>query len=180
MTPALARNAHPTSLWLASIPSPLGVLEAAACEAGVCELSFPRERERDAELAALCELLGAQRARGSHRHLEQLADELGRYFAGRLQRFRVPLHAPGTVFERRAWDALLQIPYGATWSYGQQAAAMGQPSASRAVGAANGRNRIAIVIPCHRVIGASGQLVGYAAGVERKRFLLELERAHAR
>jgi len=180
MSPALARNADPTSLWLASIPSPLGVLEAAACEAGVCELSFPRKCERDAELAALCELLGARRARGSHRHLEQLADELGRYFAGQLKRFRVPLHAPGTVFERRAWDALLEIPYGATWSYGQQAVAMGQPSASRAVGAANGRNRIAILIPCHRVIGASGQLVGYAAGVGRKRFLLELERARAR
>lgn len=162
-------------LWLASIPSPLGLLEAAACDAGVCELSFPRPRKREAEIAALCELLGANVARGSHRYLEQLSDELERYFSGALRRFRVPLHAPGTPFERRAWDALLQIPYGATWSYGQQAAAMGQPTASRAVGAANGRNRIAIVIPCHRVIGASGKLVGYAAGVERKRFLLELE-----
>ncbi|MBM3990019.1 MAG: methylated-DNA--[protein]-cysteine S-methyltransferase [Planctomycetes bacterium] len=177
MTPTLARDARSVSLWLASIPSPLGMLEAAACEAGVCELAFPRGRERDAELGALSELLGAQRVRGSHRHLERLAEELERYFAGKLTRFRVPLHAPGTAFERRAWSALLEIPYGATWSYGQQAAAMGQPRASRAVGAANGRNRIAIVIPCHRVIGANGALVGYAAGVERKRFLLELERA---
>jgi AraC family transcriptional regulator of adaptative response/methylated-DNA-[protein]-cysteine methyltransferase len=180
MARALARDTQPRSLWLASIPSPLGLLEAAACEAGVCELSFPREREREAELDELCELLGAQRAHGSHRHLDQLVEELERYFAGKLKRFRVPLHAPGTAFERRAWDALLQIPYGATWSYGQQAAALGQPNASRAVGAANGRNRVAILIPCHRVIGASGKLVGYAAGVERKRFLLELERAHTR
>ncbi len=177
MARALPRDTLARSLWLASIPSPLGLLEAAACEDGVCELSFPRERAREAELDALCKLLGANIAHGSHRHLEQLADELERYFAGKLRRFHVLLHAPGTPFERRVWDALLQIPYGTTWSYGQQATAMGRPGAARAVGAANGRNRIAVLIPCHRVIGASGRLVGYAAGVERKRFLLELERA---
>ncbi|NUP95857.1 MAG: methylated-DNA--[protein]-cysteine S-methyltransferase [Planctomycetaceae bacterium] len=176
MATNLARAVTLRPLWLASIPTPLGRMEAAACDEGVCELAFPRPQSREKELASLCELLDAEVVRGSHPHLERLEDELTRYFEGKLKRFRVPLHAPGTPFDELAWKALLQIPWGETRSYGQQAALMGRPSASRAVGAANGRNRIAIVIPCHRVIGSTGKLVGYAAGVERKRFLLELER----
>lgn len=104
------------------------------------------------------------------------ARQLGAYFEGKLQRFDLPLSPSGTPFQRRVWTALLDIPYGHTSTYGEIAAALGQPTASRAVGAANGRNPIGVVVPCHRVIGKSGALVGYAGGLDTKRFLLDLER----
>ena len=104
--------------------------------------------------------------------------QLGRYFAGELTEFDLPLRPSGTEFQRRVWAALTAIPFGTTASYGQIAAQIGMtPSASRAVGLANGRNPIAIVVPCHRVIGANGKLVGYAGGLDRKRHLLQLEDA---
>lgn len=109
--------------------------------------------------------------------LLQLQRELDAYFAGRLRRFAVALDASGTDFQKRAWAALAAIPYGETRSYGQQAHAIGRPQAARAVGAANGRNPIGIVVPCHRVIGADGAMSGYAGGVDCKVFLLKLEGA---
>jgi methylated-DNA-[protein]-cysteine S-methyltransferase len=107
--------------------------------------------------------------------LTQLRRELDEYFAGRLRRFSVALEPQGTAFQRMAWAALLRIPFGETRTYGQQAQAMGRPTAVRAVGAANGRNPIGIVVPCHRVIGADGALTGYAGGLGCKEFLLKLE-----
>ena len=101
--------------------------------------------------------------------------QLGEYFEGRRRGFDLPLAPSGTPFQLRAWKALQDIPYGATRSYGEQARAMGQPRAVRAVGAANGRNPIAIVVPCHRVIGGNGGLTGYGGGLDVKRFLIELE-----
>jgi methylated-DNA-[protein]-cysteine S-methyltransferase len=101
--------------------------------------------------------------------------QLDDYFAGRRRDFDLPLAPAGTPFQRRVWRALLEIPYGRTESYGALAARLGQPGASRAVGLANGQNRISIVIPCHRVIGSSGALTGYGGGLERKRWLLALE-----
>ncbi len=105
--------------------------------------------------------------------------QLDAYFAGKLRRFDLPLAPRGTPFQQRVWAALLNIPYGATRSYGQQAAVIGSPKAVRAVGLANGRNPIAIIIPCHRVIGANGSLTGYGGGMARKQLLLDLERAAA-
>ena len=102
-----------------------------------------------------------------------------RRFAGQLTSFDLPLDPAGTGFQRRVWAALLDIPYGQTASYGQLAGRIGQPAASRAVGLANGRNPIAIIIPCHRVIGSDGSLTGYGGGLDRKRFLLDLERRSA-
>ena len=104
------------------------------------------------------------------------AAQLREYFAGDRVDFDLVLAASGTAFQHRVWAALREIPYGWTWSYGQLAAHIGQPTASRAVGLANGRNPIAIVVPCHRVIGASGTLTGYAGGMGRKRWLLDHER----
>lgn len=106
--------------------------------------------------------------------------QLAEYFDGGRQAFDLPLAPLGTEFQVRVWEQLRQIPYGQTRSYGQIAAALGQPGASRAVGLANGRNPISIVVPCHRVVGASGALTGYAGGPERKRFLLDLERGAGR
>lgn len=102
-------------------------------------------------------------------------DQLRAYFAGELTEFDVPYEITGTEFQRRVWTALLTIPYGQTRSYGQVAAQIGAPKASRAVGLANGRNPISIIVPCHRVIGGDGSLTGYGGGIERKRALLDLE-----
>jgi methylated-DNA-[protein]-cysteine S-methyltransferase len=105
-----------------------------------------------------------------------VAAQLHEYFDGRRIAFDVPLLMHGTTFERRVWRALQDIPYGETVSYGELARRIGQPSAPRAVGLANGRNPISVIVPCHRVIGANGSLTGYGGGLERKRILLELER----
>ena len=107
--------------------------------------------------------------------LTQTKHELDAYFLGKLRAFTVPLAPRGTAFQKRAWVALTKIPYGETRSYGQQAHIVGQPSAVRAVGAANGKNPIGIIVPCHRVIGANGSLTGYAGGLHNKEFLLKLE-----
>jgi methylated-DNA-[protein]-cysteine S-methyltransferase len=106
----------------------------------------------------------------------EAARQLGEYFAGARTAFDLPLRAAGTAFEQRVWDELRRIPYGETTSYGELARRLGHAGAARAVGRANGRNPLAIVVPCHRVIGASGALTGYAGGLERKRALLALER----
>ena len=107
--------------------------------------------------------------------LELAAAQLREYFAGKRRTFDLPLAPRGTAFQERVWRALLAIPFGETCSYGDIARAIGRPSASRAVGAANGKNPIAIIIPCHRVIGTSGALVGYGGGLPTKRWLLEHE-----
>lgn len=106
------------------------------------------------------------------------ARQLDAYFAGELTEFDLRLRLDGTEFQRRVWTALCDIAYGETISYGELARRIGKPSASRAVGLANGRNPVAIVVPCHRVIGASGSLTGYGGGLDRKRTLLDLERSH--
>jgi methylated-DNA-[protein]-cysteine S-methyltransferase len=106
--------------------------------------------------------------------------QLREYFAGERTTFEVPLALDGSSFERRVWSALQQIPYGETISYGQLARGIGQPAAARAVGLANGRNPVAVIVPCHRVIGANGTLTGYGGGLERKRLLLELENGQGR
>ncbi|HTM53326.1 MAG TPA: methylated-DNA--[protein]-cysteine S-methyltransferase [Pirellulales bacterium] len=106
-------------------------------------------------------------------------EQLAEYFAGQRQRFDVPLKLAGTPFQQRVWQELLRIPFGTTISYAQLAERVGQPTASRAVGHANGRNPISIIVPCHRVIGANGKLTGYAGGLDKKQWLLEWEASAA-
>ena len=164
-----------------AIDSPIGTLVAMANDAGIIFLEFEdgadleralvREANGDAEIPA--EATWYNEAQG---HLERLAEELGDYFAGRLREFSVPAVPRGTPFEMKAWEYLRSIPFGQTRSYGEQARAVGSPGAARAVGRANGRNSIAIVIPCHRVIGADGSLTGFGGGLDRKRWLIEHER----
>ena len=107
--------------------------------------------------------------------LPELREQLTAYFAGELRDFDVPLALVGTPFQREVWDALRRVPYGSTRTYGELAADIGRPTAVRAVGAANGRNPACIVVPCHRVVGSTGQLTGYAGGVDKKARLLALE-----
>lgn len=107
--------------------------------------------------------------------LPDLREQLDAYWRRELKDFDVPIRVTGTPFQQRVWAALRRIPYGETWSYGRLALEIGQPTASRAVGMANGRNPVGIVVPCHRVIGSTGTMVGYGGGLDRKRFLLALE-----
>jgi len=166
-------RAHVTLDW---IESPLGRLVAGATDTGVCLLEFSDPGRLDAQIGTLERRLGCAVTQGEHPLLPQLGAELAEYFAGERRTFSVPLHYPGTEFQVRVWTALRAIPYGQTTSYEALAATVSRPGAQRAVGKANGDNRIAIVIPCHRVVRKDGTLCGYGGGLWRKRRLLELER----
>ncbi len=161
------------------IQSPLGPLLAAATPEGVCMLEFGGPRASAAQLEGLRRALGCAVVPGRSSHLDLLRAELDAYFAGRLSRFSVPLVLAGTPFQRRVWEALVRIPFGATISYEELARSARRPGACRAAGSANGRNRIVILVPCHRVVNKSGALGGYGGGLWRKRALLELERSTA-
>jgi AraC family transcriptional regulator of adaptative response/methylated-DNA-[protein]-cysteine methyltransferase len=158
------------------LESPLGPLVAGATADGVCLLEFTDERRYDNQLATVARRLDAAIVPGSGPHLDHLQAELEEYFAARRRAFTVPLLSPGTEFEERVWGELRRIPYGETRSYEDLARTLGRPNAQRAVGTANGRNRISIVIPCHRVVNKSGKLGGYGGGLWRKQALLDLER----
>jgi AraC family transcriptional regulator of adaptative response/methylated-DNA-[protein]-cysteine methyltransferase len=162
-------------ILLAWLKSPLGPLVAGATAEGVCLLEFSDRRMLETQLAAVRRLFASPAVPGTNDHLRQLEAELAAYFAGTLRAFSVPLAYPGTAFQRRVWEELLRIPYGQTRSYEALAAAVGLPGGQRAVGRANGQNRIAIVIPCHRVVRKDGHLGGYGGGLRRKQFLLDLE-----
>lgn len=148
--------------------SPIGVITVVGGDAGVSGLYMEEHRHRPPLRD------GAVRDDTS---FAPLIGELEEYFAGARQTFTAPVAFDGgTVFQRRVWAALLAIPYGATTTYGAIAADLGLPGGSRAVGLANGRNPVSIVVPCHRVVGSDGRLTGYGGGTERKRWLLDLER----
>ncbi|MFM9997202.1 MAG: methylated-DNA--[protein]-cysteine S-methyltransferase [Phycisphaerales bacterium] len=180
MTAPSPAGRSPAPLATREIDTPLGPMLGAATDGGVCLLEFTDRRALATELRELDRGLGrtppdTRATADPFEHLDHLSDELSAYFAGVITRFSVPLVPAGSAFERGVWDLLMAIPYGRTTSYGAIARQLGQPGASRAVGRANGRNRIAIVIPCHRVIDSSGGLHGYGGGLHRKRYLLELE-----
>jgi AraC family transcriptional regulator of adaptative response/methylated-DNA-[protein]-cysteine methyltransferase len=168
-----ARNAR--VIELAWIATPIGPMLAAAEDAGLCFLEFADRRALASQIAALRRRVGAAIVPGEHRHAHAARRQLGQYFGGERRDFDLPLRTPGTPFQERVWAELRRIPFGATRSYAEVARAIGEPSAFRAVARANGMNRVAIVVPCHRVIGASGELSGYGGGVWRKRALLEHE-----
>ena len=162
----------------AAVETPFGPMIAGATDDGICLLEFSDRRMLEAQLQRLGKLLRQPMIPGEHRYLAQLREELTSYFAGALQTFTVPLVYRGTPFEERVWRELTRIPYGETISYAQLAERVSSPGAQRAVGRANGMNRIAIVIPCHRVVNADGKLGGYGGGLWRKNWLLNLERTN--
>ncbi len=151
-----------------SFDSPIGPLTVAADDAAIRHILFPRNRHE-------------ARGRELWRHdpgqplLQEARAQLLQYLHGERTAFELPLQPQGTPFQLRVWQALADIPFGQTWSYVQLARHIGQPTASRAVGAANGRNPLPLVLPCHRVIGSGGALTGFGGGVETKAFLLNLE-----
>ncbi|MFQ5511081.1 MAG: bifunctional transcriptional activator/DNA repair enzyme AdaA [Candidatus Krumholzibacteriia bacterium] len=158
--------------------TPLGPMVAGATEDGVCLLEFTDRRMLETQIKRLRKLLNCVIAPGSNPHIAQVDDELGRYFEGTLREFTVPLVVPGTEFQRSVWENLQRVPYGETGTYDAIARAIGRPGAQRAVGKANGDNRLAIIIPCHRIVRSDGRLWGYGGGIWRKRFLIDHERKH--
>jgi AraC family transcriptional regulator, regulatory protein of adaptative response / methylated-DNA-[protein]-cysteine methyltransferase len=175
ITPGRAANSEP--LLFTRLTTPLGPMIAMAERRGLVLLEFLDRPALTKEVEALQNRYGYAVAPGHHAHLQQIEAELTQYFAGKLTDFNVPLHLPGSDFARQVWAELAKIPYGQTSTYGAIAALLGKPGASRAVGLANGHNRLSIVVPCHRVIGADGSLTGYGGGQPRKAFLLRLEKA---
>jgi methylated-DNA-[protein]-cysteine S-methyltransferase len=159
------------SLFYTSIDSPIGELLLLGDDEALHGL-YMQDGRKPARIAP--------RWKRSVAPFTDVQTQLREYFAGERVVFDTPLAMHGTLFERQVWRALVDIPYGETVSYGEIATRVGQPSAARAVGLANGRNPIAVIVPCHRVIGADGTLTGYGGGFERKRLLLELESGQGR
>ena len=154
------------TIWYAELNSPLGKLTLESDGKALTRIRLPEEEwEADPQI---------NRVRKPDL-FKDAAAQLGAYFRGEAKNFDLPLNPPGTPFQKKVWDLLREIPSGTTITYGELAVRAGNPKASRAVGAANGKNPIPIIIPCHRVIGSNGKLTGYAGGLEAKKRLLEIE-----
>jgi AraC family transcriptional regulator of adaptative response/methylated-DNA-[protein]-cysteine methyltransferase len=173
-TPGAAREGD--CVVLAWLETPVGPMIAGATSKGVCLLEFTDRRMLERQMTIIEQRFGGGAVPGDNEHLALLRRELDAYFARELRAFTVPLDARGTPFQEAVWRLLLQIPYGETWSYEELATRAGNPAAVRAVARANGMNRMAIIIPCHRVVNKSGELGGYGGGLWRKKMLLDLER----
>ncbi len=166
-------------LFLSQIKTPVGVMRMGASDAGICLFDFEYRRSIDTIMKRIESSVGTTFTEGDHPHFEILKEQSARYFEGTLKEFDLPLHLVGTPFQVSVWRGLEQIPYGETRSYKQQSIFLGNEKAIRAVASANGENGLAIIIPCHRVIGTNGSLVGYGGGLQRKKWLLEHERKNS-
>jgi AraC family transcriptional regulator of adaptative response/methylated-DNA-[protein]-cysteine methyltransferase len=158
------------------IETDLGLMIVAATDKGICMFEFADYKLIDLELRQLSEQFKGSLVSGDNPHFDTLGKQLDEYFKRERKEFDIPLDLVGTEFQKEVWLSLLQIPYGCTTTYGKQAQHIGRPSAVRAVANANGKNKISIILPCHRVIGADGSLTGYGGGMWRKKKLLEFEK----
>lgn len=159
--------------------TPIGPMFVCATEQGVCLLEFVDRRALEREFDDLQSRLNARIIAGENNHTRQTEKEIGEYFAGKRQQFTLALHTPGSAFQQKVWQQLDTVPYGETSHYQALAIKMENPDAVRAVAGANGANRVAIVIPCHRIIGKNGAMTGYGGGIARKKWLLEHEKKFA-
>jgi AraC family transcriptional regulator, regulatory protein of adaptative response / methylated-DNA-[protein]-cysteine methyltransferase len=167
-------------IYADQVATPIGNMIMAATEKGVCLLEFESENMNELDIVLLQKGLKGNVVQGENDHVMQAKLELAEYFSGKRHKFDVVLDPIGTDFQLRVWNSLQQIPYGTTITYMDQTRSLGDIKAIRAVASANGKNKIAIIIPCHRVIGSNGKLTGYAGGMERKRWLLDLERSYSK
>ncbi len=172
------KTAGETVINITRFTTPLGPMYGCATDKGICLVEFTDRRMLETEFKDLRKRLNAVILPGSNEHLENLIQQLDEYFTGKRKVFDLTLHTPGTDFQNEVWKILKEIPYGKTRSYQEQANILGKPKAVRAVASANGHNRLAIVIPCHRVIGSDGSLTGYAGGLARKKWLLDFEKSN--
>lgn len=177
VSPSNSKDKH--IINITRLETPLGTMFACAAEPGICLLEFTDRKMLETELTTLAKQLNANIIQGANPHFNVLKTQLEEYFEGKRKVFTVPLFTPGTPFQQTIWRVLRDIPYGATRSYKDQAAAINQPGAIRAVANANGMNRISILVPCHRVIGTDGNLTGYGGGIWRKKWLLDFENSNS-
>lgn len=157
------------------IPTRLGPMMIGVTDEGLCLLEFTDRKMLETQLTSLKKRMKSEMITGRHSMIDQVSKQLDEYFEGKRKDFNVPLVVPGTEFQQKVWNALTLIPYGVTRSYKQQADVVGDVKAVRAVARANGENRISIIIPCHRIIGSDGSIVGYGGGIHRKQWLLKHE-----
>lgn len=162
-------------LFTQNIATPIGQMLAVVSDAGVCLLEFVGQNHLEREIRQITQTKNTFITQQHHDLFYLLNHELNAYFSGSLKTFSIPLDIVGTDFQKSVWHELQKIPYGSTLSYSEQAHNLGKPKAVRAVAAANSQNKISLIIPCHRVIGKNGSLTGYAGGLSRKQFLLNLE-----
>ena len=160
------------------VETDLGLMIAGATDKGICMFEFADYKLIDLEFRQLKTIFKATIVQGDNPHFHTLRSQLEEYFKGERRNFDIPLELAGTEFQKQAWLCLLKIPYGCTTSYAKQAGLLGKPSAVRAVANANAKNKISIILPCHRVIGADGSLTGYGGGIWRKKKLLEFEQGN--
>lgn len=165
-------------LHLSCLNSPLGPMLAIADEKALYLLEFIESKNLEQEVSKLKSQMNAALIPGNNAPLQSIEKELKSYFSGHLKKFNTPIHFMGTSFQQMVWHALTLIPYGETRSYAKQAQTIGKPSAFRAVANANGKNLLAVIVPCHRIINSSGTLGGYAGGISRKKWLLDFEQNH--
>lgn len=165
----------PENILTSEFCTPLGKMVVCATNEGICLLEFTNRHYIEKEFSDLRRLLNTKIVEGSNHHIVQVQKEIIEYFSGERTTFSVALHTPGTELQQNVWAFLQSIQFGKTLTYKQQAVLMGMPSSIRPIANANGKNRIAIIIPCHRVIGTNGDMIGYGAGIERKKWLLEFE-----
>jgi len=163
----------------ATIETEIGVMIAGAVDDGICLLEFSDRKMLTTEYKELIRYFRTPIVGGENEHISLLIEQLAGYFNGSLKEFSVPLVTPGTPFQQAVWKELTTIPYGTTRSYMEQSVTLGRPGSIRAVANANGMNRIAIIIPCHRVIGSDGSLTGYGGGLKRKKWLLDHEKRYS-
>lgn len=175
-SPAQSLDVSP--ILINRLTTPLGPMFVAASSEGICLLEFVDRKRLESELTDIQRLFKQRIIAGENVHIKQLKKELLEYFEGTRKTFDVAIHKAGTDFQQSVWEELEHIPYGKTMSYRDVAHKIQKPKAVRAVGAANGANRISILLPCHRVVGSNGQLTGYGGGIERKKWLLDFERSH--
>ncbi|MCB9046322.1 MAG: methylated-DNA--[protein]-cysteine S-methyltransferase [Chitinophagales bacterium] len=160
------------------IETPLGKMLAGATDEGICLFDFEFRKMMPAIKSRICTFHNDEFVEGEHPNFELLRQQVNEYFSGERKEFDLPVVLSGTPFQQNVWNALIDIPYGATRTYMQQAKVLGDEKAIRAVARANGENCLAIIIPCHRVVGSDGSLTGYAGGLKAKKWLLEHEAKH--
>jgi len=161
------------------IETPLGEMTACATEKGICLLEFSDSEKLQAEYESLEKIYEMTARKGNNKHLRMLKKQLKEYFKGKRKEFSLSLVLHGTDFQKSVWNDLIKIPYGSTKSYGEQAAGIKNAKSARAVAQANSSNRIAIIIPCHRIIGSDGSLIGYGGGIKRKKWLIDHEKKYS-
>lgn len=175
-------SVHPSknkiTILLSQIATPIGSMFVCATTNGVCLVEFTDRKDIKGQFKRLEKLIDGEISIGENEHIIAVKEQLTQYFIGKRQLFELILDIPGTQFQQQVWQCLTNIDYGTTSSYQQQATDLQNPKAIRAMASANGRNRLAIIIPCHRVIGKDGSLTGYAGGLARKQWLLDHEQKY--